>query len=118
MSCRASITSIHLLFSRVEFLERLELLNECLVLVLQDRDAIFQAFDVLLFLSSAFSRGLSVIRRRKHILDVGLVIHIFLKLRNRLLTKFTFGHNLGAQMFVSFCLLCPHIPGQLRRGNK
>ncbi len=54
-----------MLLACVELLERLELLYECLVLVLQDGDAVLQALDVLLLLPPALAGGLSAWRRER-----------------------------------------------------
>ena len=47
----------------VEFLERLEFLDECLVLVLEHGDAVLQTLDVLLLLTAALARRLAVLQQ-------------------------------------------------------
>lgn len=54
--------SLGLLFA-VQLLERLQLVNQRLVLVLQHRHPVLQAFDVLLLLASAFPRRLPVLQQ-------------------------------------------------------
>merc|ERR1719445_889666 len=51
------------LLARVEFLEGLELLYECLVLVLEHGDAVLQTLDVLLLLVAALARRLPVLHQ-------------------------------------------------------
>jgi len=58
---RSNQWSHSLLFIAIKVLQRLEFFDKCLILILQDRHSILQAFHVVLFLPTTLTGSLAIL---------------------------------------------------------